>query len=908
MSGRFEHHLVSHLAGFFETRPPQPGQILLAKFHSGTVTDRFAEALVDDLGEEGPPIEVDGESISLPAYRPDDGVPTYIVRVVPEVIQNDPPDHVVVQGFATKMRNLIFESTQTDTPRAMLMVMDTETSLDTLEASEDLFADDGPVNLDSFRDDLLDPEDVGSVQGRALLRGLNDVIGNDSMYAEDTEVLETLCEIRDAIEANQYGKLPELIGALPQFLYEDLFEEEQFLNESDEDDLSDAVRKALKDNEQHAGQLRRAHRAGTDTESRLASNYEESFVNNILDLPDRVKPSTLMPGNSKVMLESRDFSELDIVDAKRQSVYDSLEKTPKTRRAVMLVAKNEQISVAAEFTGDVGETPYECIGPNGNDVGRLSKRENRVTVSIEDLDPTVPHYARFQFYVGKKTKRGKPTHQFDLAIVPEWFYIATEGVSLDVDVEDETLLSPGDSSLELTPPGRLDHDYEQTDVDVTEDDQTVPFHGPLTIHPNPSDAVERISCLIAPPEAVPIRVTFLTESTSAETEEVIFPLMLSAIANPDRWAQEKFRLPDVLTIDTTRGGIYNASEESAGLEDDALELLQIEEHIITEQTPAGRIVESDSLDYGTVADDTSELPGPLVEAYTALFEHFEQRNTTPSTDQWDEETIKRVQQVLEAYEQTVEGIDSPMTFGPYEPLRDLGTIQSTATDKVWLTPFHPILLAYGLRIAQWRDEELVGSATAGFRREEFVKKFNPAGLLPYRTIDGSDQLLRGMRYRENSLWQVYSPVEAPGAVTPTYMERVIRDKLYTFVQAFPILFSLHPERPLTINLVNMGDLRPVVKGLYKFYKKIEKSEFEPPTILLRIYGGDGEGEALRALLYRKCRVSPAGTTRKERRRASRLASDKSSLHPREGVCRREPEASPLDVLPWPAQRASRNND
>ena len=286
MSGRFEHHLVSHLAGFLETRPPQPGQILLAKFHSGIVTDRFAAALVDDLGEEGPPVRVDGESISLPAYRPDDGVPTYIVRVVPEVVKDDPPDHVVVQGFATKMRNLISESTQTDTPRAMLMVMDMETSLDTLEASEDLFADDGPVNLDSFRDDLLNPADVDSVQGRALLCGLNDVIGNDSMYAEDTEVLETLCEIRDTIEAKQYEKLPELIGALPQFLYEDLFEEDQFLNESDEDDLTDAVRKTLKDNEQHAGQLRRAHRAGTDTESRLASNYEESFVNNILDLPD----------------------------------------------------------------------------------------------------------------------------------------------------------------------------------------------------------------------------------------------------------------------------------------------------------------------------------------------------------------------------------------------------------------------------------------------------------------------------------------------------------------------------------------------------------------------------------------------------------------------------------------------
>jgi len=329
-----------------------------------------------------------------------------------------------------------------------------------------------------------------------------------------------------------------------------------------------------------------------------------------------------------------------------------------------------------------------------------------------------------------------------------------------------------------------------------------------------------------------------------ETEEIVLPLMLSAIVNPTRWTGEQLMLPDQFTIDSGRGEIYQTSGESVRLEDSDLELLQIEEQFLDGGSPLGREVQEDSLSYGQEIEHSTPIPEPLLEAYRNLFNHFSDRKRTPSTDKWDKPTQELVENVLVAYIEAAEEMGSSKTFSPSAPLRSLGTIQSTTSQKIWLTPFHPVLLAYGLRIAEWRDSELQGTAEKGFRRDEFVDKFSPSGILPYRNSDSSENLLRGLRYRDHPLWQIYSPVEAPGAVTPSYMERVIRDKLFTFVQAFPTLFSLHSERHMVINLINMGDLESVIKGLFKFYKKIASSDFDSPTILLRIYGGDGEGESL----------------------------------------------------------------
>ena len=846
MSARFE----VRLAEWFKTRladtPPQGGQKLLVEFHDVETTDVFTDSLVEMADEDSYPV-IGDDSQTLPAVFPEDGVPTYLARVKPSV-DADPEPYEITQGYATKMRNKTSSSVQTDEPRAFLMILESDTTLDTLEASEQLFGDEGMLNLEDFRQTLLDPSTCDTAPGKGLLEAIDTVLDENTTQTADVEVLDTLCTIRDAVDDRRAEDLPSLIAELPEFIREDYIHDDWFTQTEGKDTIRESAEKFLEDNQRHAGQLRRAHRTGTDTQSKLESNYEETLAKRVRDEPTWKHVEHTKLEKHEQTRTSRQFRKLEVTAANHR-LY-SPTSAGKTRRSIVGLPDGGEIKLTAEFSADLEETPYEFIGSDGDDIGSTSKYENRVTATVDNVSESEPTFGRFNFYVGKQTTRGKPTHQFDLAAVPQWFYDTTDELTLDIDVEDETFIRHDDDEIRLTPPQRLDFDYKQSETEVrltSKAGRTIEFTSPILINPSPPEAVEEVGFLLAPPDEIPINIVFRTEVSTAESEEVVFPLMLAAISDPDRWAVDELLLPDSLSIDSGRGEIYTATEDGIRIKEEALELIQIEEEIAREGIPNQRIVDSDKQQAGSVRD-SQELAqfDSLNRAYSKLFDHFNERNRTPSTDPWDTATKERVASVVDAYQRAVNGIGEQPSFEQYEPLRGLGMIHSTTTDKTWLTPYHPIKLAYALRIARWRDNTLnVANATGGFRSERFIEKLNSSGLLPYIVPEsGDDALLRGIQYEQNSLWSVHSPVDSPGSVTPDYMERVIRDKLDTFVKSFPMLFRLHSGRNLEINLVNLGDLRPVVKGLYEFYKRMEKTSFDPPNILLRIYGGQSEGEAL----------------------------------------------------------------
>ncbi|WP_435365247.1 FtsK/SpoIIIE domain-containing protein [Haloarchaeobius sp. DYHT-AS-18] len=847
MSDRFETRLAAWLHEHLDANPPKEGQKLLAEFHDPETADAFAEGLVELADDDHYPIP--GTDDTLPAIETVDGMPLFVARVHSDTVA-DPAPHDIVQGFATKMRNIVSDSAQSEQPLSILMVLETDTTIDTLEASDNLFGEGGSLDLEQFRKSVLDPETCKTKQGQALLEALNSVLEANSIYAEDVEVLDTLCEIRDEIEAQNAERLPELIADLPEFIREDYIGEDWFTQNASKADLVDSAEEFLADNRDHARQLRRAHRTGTDTESKLRGQYEQEFVNKVIDSASWKDVSHTDAEKNEQKRTSRQFQNLE-VGADLSRIFSPMGEN-RTRKAVVAVPKNGEIKLTAEFSADLEDTPFEFVGPDEAEVGQasVSKYKSQLTAKLTSLSPKEPLYGRLLMYVGKKTTGGKPTHEFDLAVVPRWFFQATSDTPFDVDVDRETVVRQGDDEIHLHPPERIDFDFseEREIIEISGDDTpSIEFNGPIILDPSPPEAVERVSCLVAPATEIPMKITFLTEVSTAETEEMTFPLMLAAIAEAGRWGTDTLRLPESISIDTDRGEIHMPSEEGIRLEETPLEVIQIEETVIDDRSPQQRLVDAEELRAGRPSEQSNldEFPS-LTEAYDRLFEHFDERGRTPSTDSWDEATVQLVENVLDQYQQAVNEIGEQPDFSQHEPLRGLGTIRSEVAQKVWLTPFHPVMLAYGLRIATWRDETLVPqNATAGFRTERFVEKFNPTGLLPYVVSgDGDKTLLRGLLYESNPLWGVYSPVESPGSVTPAYMERVIRDKLDSFMQSFPLLFELHESRNFVINLINMGDLRPVIKGLYEFFKRVEKSDFDPPQVLLRIYGGPAEGEAL----------------------------------------------------------------
>lgn len=844
MSARFEERLAAYLVNHLDSNPPQGGQVSLARFHNDKVTRDFMQAFIGtDVVETGTLI-VGDDRVELPMYT-GSGVRTYVVRVV----SNDHEDlepYEVYQGFATEMRNQIADSVYDDEPGAMVMVLEADAAIDTLEASEDLFADDGPLDLGNFQSSLLSPEGVDSPLGRALLRSLRDLVEDDGYVTDDVAVLETISELRGAIEAEDWETVSDLIGDLPNFLPEDLLLQDALQNSENEEELTSELEETLRNNREHADRLRKAHRAGTDIESALSATYEPSFVETVQDVGSWKSIRHSEARKSVQQNVSRQFRDLSI-EAEAFRVYSPPE-TNRVERSIIARPSGGEFRVIAEFSADMADVPRELLGPDGDDIGSTYKHQSTVGATLNDLAPDKPQFATFNLYVGKKTTQGKPTHVFRIGIVPAWFFEATRDAALDIDVGSEAFVSHGDDVVNLSVPEQLGFSHSGEPERVTIDSEkpaSIDFRGPLELVPDAPDVVERVACLLSPPSGIPIQIQFETEVAVAETQTVQFPLFLSAIANPDRWAEDGLRLSSSLSIDYRKGVIHAASAEGVRLEDDTLEIIQVEEQLAKEGSIRPRRVRGDELDAGQEIDPDVTIPDTLEDAYGRLFEHFQERNRTPSTDAWDERTKSLAADVVKAYLAEVESVGDRPAFAPYDTLRDLCTIQSATTEKVWLTPYHPLILAYALRIAQWRDTELVPrETTGGFRSERFLDRFDANGLLPYRIAKESDTLIQGMALDDNAFWLVYSPVESPGSRTPNFMSRVVRDKLEAFVRAFPVLFQLHPGRNLVLNLVNMGDLGPVLEGLFEFYKRCEKLGIEPPMILLRIYGGETEGEEL----------------------------------------------------------------
>lgn len=844
MSDPFERRLAAHLREHFEASPPEGGQISLARFHNAQFTEEFIEAFIATDAVEPGTLEVDGNLVELPTYT-ETGVPTYVVRVVPNDHSNL-EDYEVYQGFATEMRNQIADSVYGDEPRAMVMVLEADAAIDTLEASEDLFAAEGPLNLTAFQSSLLDPDEIDSPLGSAVLRSLQQLLEDDGYVAEDVAVLETISKLRGELEAENWKAVSGLIGDLPNFLPEDLLLQDHIQESSDEDALTKELSGTLKDNKKHADRLRKAHRAGADIESTLSATYDETFVTEVQNARSWKSIPHSTARKHVTQNVSRRFDDLSI-EAGDFRIYSPPE-TNRIERSVIARPKDGSFRITAKFTADMDDVPKELIGPDGEAIGSTHKYKDTVSASLSDLDPDEPLFAQFNIYVGKKTTGGKPTHIFRIAIAPAWFYQATDDASLDVDVDAEAFVSHGDDILTLHVPEQLGFsttsEPERTVVSSKEP-MPVSFNTELELVPDAPDVVETVACLVSPPTGIPIGIRFKTEVTVAETQSIQLPLFLSAIANPEMWGHDDLQLSESLSVDYSKGVIHSANTEGIRLEDETLEVIQIEEQLAEEDGIRPRKVRGDELDTGQEPAPDASLHPALEAAYAELFEHFRERNRTPSTDPWDEPTKRLATNVVDAYITAIEEMGDKPSFSPYDTLRDLCTIRSATTQKVWLTPYHPLILAYAVRIAEWRDTELVPqNTTGGFRSDRFIDRFSPTGLLPYRIAERGEDLLQGMPVEDNHFWLVYSPIESPGSRTPSFMSRVIRDKLEAFAKSFPTLFELHPGRNLVLNLINMGDLGPVLEGLFEFYKRTEKIGIDPPMILLRIFGGKTEGEEL----------------------------------------------------------------
>lgn len=215
-----------------------------------------------------------------------------------------------------------------------------------------------------------------------------------------------------------------------------------------------------------------------------------------------------------------------------------------------------------------------------------------------------------------------------------------------------------------------------------------------------------------------------------------------------------------------------------------------------------------------------ELDEDLREAYSRFINQFNAINNIPSLTYYAGELANRAKEYVEAYIQIIQSFKENKEAGYRgRDLFKLGVIK--ANNVIYLTPFHPLLVAYQLQLNNRLKNEEVESS--------ILNRLRPDALLPFIFEDGQEERLYKPEPQTKVMeWMIYKPVNQVSVSDANrYLAKVIEDKLFQFEEHFGYLFAEGSHAPLKINLIHIENDLEVLRGIFHWMlKTIEKRGLE----------------------------------------------------------------------------------
>jgi DNA phosphorothioation-dependent restriction protein DptH len=214
-------------------------------------------------------------------------------------------------------------------------------------------------------------------------------------------------------------------------------------------------------------------------------------------------------------------------------------------------------------------------------------------------------------------------------------------------------------------------------------------------------------------------------------------------------------------------------------------------------------------------EDLQAIDAELHAAYATWYDYLSMRRTTPSLVSWGPQYRQLTAAVTHAYESALSRIQHGTVLSE-DNKRLLRVGMAEYDGKEFMTPFHPLILAYHLQLV----ENVVADRQAGHDSfatlpEVTRERLTAAGLIPY-IFDGANSVAHVSAMRENTFWLALIPQKESSF---TYVRNLVRDKLTEFTQAYARLFSAGPRSTLILNVINMGPASELFLGLTDYFKK-----------------------------------------------------------------------------------------
>ncbi|WP_227939012.1 DNA phosphorothioation-dependent restriction protein DptH [Alkalihalobacillus deserti] len=223
-----------------------------------------------------------------------------------------------------------------------------------------------------------------------------------------------------------------------------------------------------------------------------------------------------------------------------------------------------------------------------------------------------------------------------------------------------------------------------------------------------------------------------------------------------------------------------------------------------EETWIEKGIQSATLDADEVLETPLELHEDLREAYSRFIQYFRINKGTPSLCHISEALKERAVEYIKEYLKQIGLFEEGRAPGSKgRNLMKLGVMESGG--QMYLTPFHPLVIAYQLSLAeQLKQEELDPS---------ILTRLNADALLPY-IYNHNDQLYKPDSHTAALEWVIFKPVrEVTVSDASQFLAKVVQDKINQFEEHFNYLFISDSKAPIKLNVVNITNDKEVLKGI-----------------------------------------------------------------------------------------------
>lgn len=239
----------------------------------------------------------------------------------------------------------------------------------------------------------------------------------------------------------------------------------------------------------------------------------------------------------------------------------------------------------------------------------------------------------------------------------------------------------------------------------------------------------------------------------------------------------------------------------------------------------------------TLSENQQDIDEGLAKAFNDYRSYFIKVNSLPSLAHFSDELTELGIIYVDCFINQLNKLQENQPLSrAQKSLMWLGVVQEMYGDrKIKFSPLHPLNVAYQLLVNDKLGNDDVYNA--------ILKRLNPINIVPY-IQDINENIYVPIDAYHSPEWLYYSIyLDSKNAIPRSFVSDLIADKIKDYTNNFDFLFTQSSASPIKVNVINLGECKEVVQGIFEYYKKYlnRTSGTRPnelPPIEVNIYGSE----------------------------------------------------------------------